>query len=150
MGGQHAFVGLRPFPNFSSTWQMPQGGIDEGEDPLEAAVRELQEETGVVSAELIASHPGWLAYTFPDDVQHQLTDWKGKYIGQTQKWFLFRFTGDESEMNLEGGEEIEFVQWRWAPFDSVLSSVVDFKKEVYREVLAHFTSVLAEMPALHK
>ena len=118
-------------------WQMPQGGIDEGEDPRVAAKRELQEETAVHSAEIIAEAPGWYNYDLP---QHLIgKSWKGKYRGQTQKWFALRFTGDDSEINLAPpGHKQEFDQWRWARMDEVIDAIVPFKKPVYEQVVAAF------------
>ena len=94
-------------------WQMPQGGIDENEDPAAAALRELEEETAVRSAEIIAEAPGWYNYDLPEHLIGK--SWKGKYRGQTQKWFAARFTGKDSEINLAPpGHKQEFDQWRWA------------------------------------
>jgi len=95
-------------------WQMPQGGIDEGEEPIDAARRELAEETGIHSVEYIAESPEWYSYDLPGDVSRKA--WKGRYQGQRQKWFAFRFLGQESEINVEhpaGGYKPEFDAWRW-------------------------------------
>lgn len=118
-------------------WQMPQGGIDPGEDPATAARRELFEETAMVSAEQIGELSKWLTYDLPENLIG--VAWGGKYRGQKQKWFAFRFTGDDSEINIIPPKgEPEFVAWRWAPADDLLDLIVPFKREVYRDVLAEF------------
>ena len=118
-------------------WQMPQGGIDEGEDPTLAAKRELEEETAVRSAEIIAEAPGWYNYDLPEHlIGHS---WKGKYRGQTQKWFAMSFLGDDSEINLAPpGHKQEFDQWRWAPINEITDLIVPFKKPVYEQVVKAF------------
>ncbi len=118
-------------------WQMPQGGIDGDEDPAVAALRELEEETAVRSAEIIAEAPGWYNYDLPEHLIGK--SWKGKYRGQTQKWFAARFTGDDSEINLAPpGHKQEFDQWRWVKMDEVIDAIVPFKKPVYEQVIAAF------------
>ncbi len=121
-----------------SWWQMPQGGIDPGEDTATAARRELFEETAIVSAEQIAEHSGWLTYDLPPELIG--VAWGGRYRGQKQKWFAFRFTGEDSEINITpaAGLEREFIEWRWTRADDLLDLIVPFKREVYREVLAEF------------
>jgi putative (di)nucleoside polyphosphate hydrolase len=118
-------------------WQMPQGGIDAGEDPAVAAMRELEEETAVRSAEIIAEAPDWYNYDLPEHlIGHS---WKGKYRGQTQKWFAARFLGKDSEINLAPpGHKQEFNQWRWAKMNEMLDLIVPFKKPVYEKVIAAF------------
>lgn len=120
-------------------WQMPQGGIDKGEDPLPAAKRELYEETGMESIELIAEAPDWINYDLPSHLVG--TVWKGKYRGQTQKWFAFRFIGDPSEIRVNPppqGHKAEFDGWDWRRMDDLSGLVVPFKKKVYDEVVAAF------------
>ena len=119
------------------SWQMPQGGIDKGEDPAKAALRELYEETGIRSAEIIAEAPEWYNYDLPKHLIGKA--WKGKYRGQTQKWFALRFTGKESEIDLKpSGHKQEFDAWRWAPMGEVLDLIVAFKRPVYEQVIAAF------------
>lgn len=118
-------------------WQMPQGGIDKDEDPKLAAVRELAEETAVTSVEVVAESPRWYNYDLP---QHLIgKSWKGRYRGQTQKWFAMRFTGSDSEIDLTPpGHKQEFDLWRWERMDDILDLIVPFKRPVYEQVIAAF------------
>ncbi|SFL27656.1 RNA pyrophosphohydrolase [Shimia haliotis] len=136
----HAFVGQR-LDSEVAAWQMPQGGIDKGETPREAALRELEEETGV-SPDLVtveAETDGWVAYDLPHDIVPRI--WKGRYRGQEQKWFLFRFHGADSQINIEVDHQ-EFSEWRWLPCDQLVANIVPFKREVYETVLAAFADNL--------
>lgn len=117
-------------------WQMPQGGIDDDEDPRSAVMRELEEEVGTDAAEIIAESPGWFVYDLPDALLGKA--WKGRYRGQMQKWFLLRFLGDDSEINLEASGHPEFDAWRWIPLDDVPQLIVPFKRSVYEEIVAAF------------
>ncbi|WP_374516662.1 RNA pyrophosphohydrolase [Brevundimonas sp.] len=121
-------------------WQFPQGGVDEGEDYEAAARRELAEETGVVSAEPLAEIQQWIAYDFPADYggAKQARGWKG----QKQKWFAFRFTGEESEIDLEQHAEIEFDAWRWGRLDEAPALIVPFKRKAYEQVVAAFAPLV--------
>ena len=118
-------------------WQMPQGGIDEKEDPAKAALRELYEETAVTSAHIIAESPRWYNYDLPEHLIGK--SWNGKYRGQKQKWFAAKFEGQDSEINLQPpGQKQEFDQWRWAKMDEMLDIIIPFKREVYVDVIAAF------------
>ena len=119
-------------------WQMPQGGIDEGETPLDAARRELFEETGVRSAALIEEAPHWYAYDLPPPVQKRA--WKGRHKGQTQRWFAFRFEGDEAEFDISGlnGGKPEFSDWAWRDMADLPELIIPFKRGVYDEVVRAF------------
>lgn len=137
---RHAWVGQR-LDSEVPAWQMPQGGIDKGEDPQTAALRELEEETGV-SPDLvstIAETAGWVAYDLPHDIVPKI--WKGRFRGQEQKWFLFRFHGSDDQINIEV-EHPEFSQWRWLPVDEVVAQIVPFKRGVYEQVIEEFRSHL--------
>lgn len=123
-------------------WQMPQGGIDAGEQPIEAAYRELREETNVSSVSLLAEAPDWLSYDLPREIGREA--WRGRYRGQSQKWFAFRFDGDESEidiLNPGSGHKPEFDAWRWVPLTETAELIIPFKREVYREVVRLFAGV---------
>jgi putative (di)nucleoside polyphosphate hydrolase len=118
-------------------WQMPQGGIDKGEDAAKAALRELYEETSISSAEVIEEAPAWYDYDLPPHLLGK--SWGGRYRGQTQKWFALRFIGSDDEVNLQPpGHKQEFDQWRWAKMDEVLSLIVPFKRAVYEKVISDF------------
>lgn len=117
-------------------WQMPQGGIDGGEDEYDAALRELYEETNISSVTLIAESTKWYTYDFPAGV-HFISEKKKAFAGQKQKWFLFEFTGDESEINLDKPDP-EFNQWKWMPVERIVDVIVPFKRDVYRQVVDEF------------
>ena len=114
-------------------WQMPQGGIDEGEDPAKAVMRELQEETGTSKAEIIARSEHWRTYDLPDDLIGKL--WGGKYRGQRQKWFALKFLGEDSDINIEAHEIPEFSDWKWVEIDDLVNLVVPFKRALYRDIV---------------
>jgi len=122
-------------PPEMAAWQMPQGGIDWGETPREAALRELEEEIGTAEVEIIAETRAWLTYDFPPDVA--LRVWGGRYRGQRQKWFLMRFNGADGDIDL-GHEYREFDAWRWVDPEHVPSLIVAFKRQLYFAVIAEF------------
>ena len=135
----YVFVGQR-LDNNQNAWQMPQGGIDDGEDPETAAYRELLEETGVKKQDVrfVASSSQWLSYELPEDLIPIL--WNGKYRGQKQKWFLFKFLGEDGDINI-ATEHPEFSKWKWISKENLLKEIVPFKKSVYENVLKEFKNI---------
>ncbi len=117
-------------------WQMPQGGIDPGEDSRRAALRELEEEIGTANAEIVAEAHGWLTYDLPPDLARRV--WGGRYRGQAQKWFAARFLGTDSEIDLEKHAHPEFAAWQWAPIEILPTAIVGFKRTLYTELVAEF------------
>jgi putative (di)nucleoside polyphosphate hydrolase len=124
-------------------WQMPQGGLDAGEDPYEAARRELHEETSVKSASLIREAPGWFKYDLPAELVP--TSWGGRYRGQKQKWFALRFEGKDSDIDVlhpgGGKHKAEFTDWRWEKLDRLPDLIVPFKRRVYEQVVHAFADI---------
>ena len=127
------------------SWQMPQGGVDEGEDTYAAALRELHEETSIRSVEKLGAVRGWLRYDIPREIVGQA--WKGKYRGQKQKWYALRFTGKDSEIDIEhpgGGHKPEFLDWRWERMEKLPALVIPFKRPVYERVVKEFAKFAGE------
>ncbi len=136
------FVGKRIDNKEGDAWQMPQGGIDDGEDLHPAALRELAEETGVSSdlITIIAESREELFYDLPDELKGKL--WGGKYRGQRQKWLLLRFGGQDNDIRLDAHEPPEFCEWRWVEPETLPDFIVPFKKRVYRQVLEEFRDLI--------
>lgn len=137
------FVGKRRDQSTSgpNAWQMPQGGIDEGEEPLEAALRELLEEVGTNKVQVLAEYPDWLTYDIPQELITQL--WQGRYRGQKQKWFLMRLLGGDELININTAHP-EFNTWKWEDINKIEASIVTFKQELYRKLVIEFSSILGE------
>jgi len=134
------FVAKR-IDNPKNFWQMPQGGVDEGENFLSAAYRELEEETSIKNVELIKELDGTITYELPDRLLGII--WKGKYRGQKQKWFLMKFTGEEEQINIKT-KNPEFLDWKWIDLDQITEVVVDFKLHVYKELKDKVKKILIE------
>ena len=142
--GRRANKTLREHSAPGYEWQMPQGGIDAGEQPRAAAFRELQEETGVASASLLAEAREWFTYDLPKVISQSA--WKGCYKGQTQKWFAFRFEGEDSEINIDepqDGVRAEFDAWRWERLERTPELIIPFKRGVYEQVAREFAGFAA-------
>ncbi|HWV97709.1 MAG TPA: RNA pyrophosphohydrolase [Xanthobacteraceae bacterium] len=124
-------------------WQMPQGGVDPGEDTWEAAKRELFEETSVRSVQKVGEISDWLTYDIPRTVAGRA--WKGRYRGQRQKWYAMKFTGKDSEIDVlspGNGHKPEFIKWRWEPMQNLPDLIVPFKRPVYERVVKEFTGLI--------
>ena len=142
--GRRANKALREHTMPGHEWQMPQGGIDAGEAPRLAAVRELLEETGVASAALLGEAREWFTYDLPADISQSA--WKGRYRGQTQKWFAFRFEGADNEINIhapQDGVKAEFDAWRWERLERTPELIIPFKRGVYDQVVKEFAGFAA-------
>lgn len=140
-GEGHIFVAERL--DTPGAWQMPQGGIDEGETPEEAAMRELQEETGVTAATLLAISAKWRTYDVPPEIAEQA--WGGRFRGQGQIWVAVRFDGADEDIELDA-HHAEFGRFKWTDAETLLDEIVEFKRDVYAAVLREFAALL-EMPA---
>ena len=123
----------------SGYWQMPQGGIDKDEVPEDAVWREMMEEIGTNKAKLLNTSSQWLNYDIPQNTLDTLP-WGKIYVGQTQKWFVFRFTGQDSDINV-GTKNPEFDKWKWAKYESLIDNIVPFKKEIYKKVIEEFKNI---------
>ncbi len=141
---RQVFVGQR-IDMVQEAWQMPQGGIDRGEDPRDTALRELEEETGVRpdKVELVAETREWLRYDLPPNLVNRV--WRGRYRGQEQKWFAARFLGTDADIDIDTPHP-EFSDWRWSPVDEIATHAVSFKRALYETVIAEFRSFLSPTP----
>ena len=137
-----AFVGKRIDNKEGDFWQMPQGGVDEGEDPGRAVLRELWEETGAAAehVEVVTRLPQELFYELPDNLKGKL--WGGRYLGQRQTWYLARFTGNDGDIDLEAHDPPEFFEWKWVDPDLLPELIVPFKREVYAAIVAGFRPLI--------
>ncbi|MFK7840050.1 MAG: RNA pyrophosphohydrolase [Bdellovibrionales bacterium] len=133
----HVFIGERI--DTPSAWQMPQGGIDEGEDIKAAALRELKEETGVHNVEIISVAKELIRYDLPEHLQNKL--WNGIFAGQEQTWVAARFLGDDHEIDIKAFDPPEFSDWKWVPLEDTLNHIVPFKRDVYQRVISLFSDI---------
>lgn len=122
----------------SEAWQMPQGGIDEGETPMDAALRELGEETGTHKAILLAESRDWITYDLPEELIPKI--WGGRFRGQRQKWFAMRFTGSDRDINI-ATKDPEFSEWKWVPMQTLPDIIVPFKRDMYQALVDEFRTV---------
>ena len=129
------FIFVAERSDIPGAWQMPQGGIDEGEDPLKAAFRELEEETSITNVSVKDEYPGWLTYEFPPERENPFG---GNYIGQAQRWFLFSFDGVNSDIDVENAADQEFTNWQWVEPQWILEHVAPFRQSVYEAVFRRF------------
>ena len=137
----HGLVLMAERRDRRNSWQMPQGGVQKGEDPAVAALRELKEEIGTDNAQIVMRHPEKLRYEFPDWLQYRNVVFRGKYRGQEQEWFALRFLGQDSEIDLSGEHEPEnpeFVAWRWMELAETPKYIVEFKRPVYERMVVGF------------
>ena len=125
------FVGKRK-DNPVDKWQMPQGGVNEGEKLIDAMKRELEEETGIKNIKILKEIDGWSEYELPENLLGKI--WRGKYRGQKQKWFIVKFIGDEDEINLKTSKP-EFIEWKWLDIENLPGVIVEFKRKVYEDLL---------------
>ena len=123
----------------SEAWQMPQGGIDEGETPEQAAIREFREEVGTDKVEIIAESERWLSYDLPEELLPRL--WGGRFRGQNQKWFLVRFTGTDDDIDI-ATENPEFLDWKWVELETIPDLIVPFKRRLYQDLVAEFGAIV--------
>ena len=125
--------------NNKGAWQMPQGGLESLEKPLDGAYREVEEETAILkeNLELLEEHPDWLAYEFDE-----YTPFREKYRGQAQKWFLFRYKGDGSEIKFDNNEEVEFSNWKWMKSSELMENIIEFKRDTYTKIFEQFSDYL--------
>ncbi len=136
---QGDIFGGQRLDNRAEAWQMPQGGIDEGEDVETACFREMREEIGTNKADILRLHPDWLNYDIPRPLANNL--WSGAYRGQTQKWVALRFTGEDTDINIQT-EDPEFISWQWLSPDELIQRAVPFKRDVYTNIMAEFKDLL--------
>ena len=141
---REVFVGQR-IDMVQEAWQMPQGGIDRGEDPRDTALRELEEETGVSpdKVDILAETREWLRYDLPPNLVNRV--WRGRYRGQEQKWFAARFLGTDADIDIDTAHP-EFSDWRWSPVDELTANAVSFKRALYEAVIAEFRPILSPTP----
>jgi putative (di)nucleoside polyphosphate hydrolase len=137
---RRVFVGRRPGMPEDTAWQMPQGGVDKGETPVEAACRELAEEVGTARALLLRETRDWITYDVPEKMRP--ASWKNRWHGQAQKWFALAFTGSDSDIDLDAHER-EFDDWKWIKGSELTGLVVPFKRPIYEAVVKEFADLIS-------
>ena len=140
------FVGQR-IDSAQPAWQMPQGGVEEGEDPRAAALRELHEEVGTDKVEVVTETADWAVYDLPAELSR--TVWNGRYRGQKQKWYVMRFTGRDSDIDITGAESPEFSAWQWMDLETTLLHIVNFKRDLYHLVITELRDAITSINTIH-
>jgi putative (di)nucleoside polyphosphate hydrolase len=133
------FVGKRNDAVYQDAWQMPQGGINENEEPLQAAFRELKEEIGTNEVNVLSEYPGWLKYNIPQEMTPKV--WQGKFVGQEQKWYLMMFEGNDTSININT-QAPEFYDWKWESPENLVTIIIPFKKELYSKLVRYFLPII--------
>ena len=137
-GSGMVLVGKR-IDQISEAWQMPQGGIDANEEPLEAALRELEEEINTANVEILAESKNWYQYDLPKNLRGKL--WKGKYRGQNQKWFAMKYLGEDNEIQPQSVQKPEFDDWKWVDIEDLPRVAIKFKQDIYRSISVEFYEI---------
>ena len=138
------WIGKRIGNNTKEGWQLPQGGIDSNEKPIQAAIREVHEETGIKSIKKVSVINKWIKYNLPVDIAK--SKWGGKFVGQMQKWYLFYFYGDEKEININISKQPEFSKLKWSEEQYIKNNAIKFRKDIYKTIFQSFGKIIKKYP----